>query len=1278
MRKCFFGVLMVLVGVMCVFGQTTSGRLSGTVSSPDGVLPGASITVTDNNTGREITTVSDNSGYFFFPQLEFGTYTVKISNEGFKTAVANDVKIDVGRDYTLDRQLEIGEVTETVEVTAGAELITTSTAQVSNTVSPAQILSLPLITRNPLSLTGLQAGVSSNSAQNTTINGMRTTFTNITRDGINIQDTFIRSNATDFAPGRPSVDDTGEFTIATVNAEADQGYGGAQIRLVTPRGTSDFHGALYAYNRNSRFAANSFFNNRTPNLPDGSQSPVAAKPANRNRNQFGGKVQGPLPLPHVGSGGPFWHKDKGFFFFAYERITDPVTTANNLNRTILTPSARNGAFNWVRTLTGGAVNTTVGTSTVTCPAWTGAPAPAPTCTISNILGYARAVVANGSTIPSTISPIIQSRVISQLPTDGNFALGDGINTTGFRTTRAADQERDQYSARIDMDFTPKSTLHGVFNYNKETNLRPDADTTSFGMTPGVTQSSANKQFTLAYRQVFGSNFVNETRGGVFTSAVPFDRTDPIPDYFLSLPLVTFPENTFMSQGRDTQSFNLQNNSDWSVGKHTFRFGGQIQKFKVDAYNDAGINPTITVGTGSGTPAFTTANFSSIGGINATQLGTANGLMALLGGLFTTAAQSFNVIDLASGYSATRPVEPLRYENHSLYFSDRWKVTPGFTLTLGLRYEIYPAMSIENGLALEPVYVDVNNVIPSLLATNGFTDLIGKNSGKPNTYYKTDWNNFAPNVGAAWSPQFENGIGKFLFGSPGRSVFRGGYSHIYGNDSIVTSIRNSANGNPGLARTTFSQINLNGRLDAGVPTVTPAAFTAPPRSYLLNNQQNTFFGTIFGIDPNIEIPRIEQYSFGFQREFFGNTALEVRYVGTRSDSLARGVDINQIDIFTNGFFSDFERARANFALTGNAFCITAGCVPLTMFQNGGAPGPGRVIIGSGGLSTATFNNNLTNGTPADLALLIFNNSANRNNHPTVANPNAVPYVSFLPSPVGGAIDLFLNDAYYNYNSLQVEVRRRFTQGLYFQANYTFSKNLTNAIGTSQALFEPYLDNNNKDLDKQRADYDTTHVFNFNSIYHLPFGKGKSFLNYGGLADKVFGGWELSGLAQWTSGAPITIVDTRGTLNRSARSARQTANSSLSNSEISALGGVYHQNGIVYWINPSVIGPSGQASTGFGSSPFAGQAFFNVNPGQTGNMGRTLIDGPGYFNINSALLKNIRFGETMKLQLRAEAFNLLNNVNFVQNTQLANINSTSFGQITNDTGPRQMQFAVRFEF
>jgi hypothetical protein len=297
---------------------------------------------------------------------------------------------------------------------------------------------------------------------------------------------------------------------------------------------------------------------------------------------------------------------------------------------------------------------------------------------------------------------------------------------------------------------------------------------------------------------------------------------------------------------------------------------------------------------------------------------------------------------------------------------------------------------------------------------------------------------------------------------------------------------------------------------------------------------------------------------------------------------------------------------------------------------------------------------------------------------------VPFVKFLPNPGTGVIDLFKNDGRYRYDSLQMEIRKRFSNGLYFQANYTYAKNLTNAIGTSQQLFEPYLDNNNKALDYQRADFDQTHTFNFNGIYQLPFGQGKRFLSYKGWTDKLVGGWELSGLGTWTSGAPITFVDTRGTLNRSGRSARQTPLSTLNNQGIQGLSGIFEANGNIYFINPSVINTTGRAAespTITGPTPFAGQVFFNTLPGQTGNIGRALIDGPKFFNLNMALLKNIKFTETMRIQLRVEAFNVINNVNFNISAaqQLQNINSTTFGQLTSTSGsPRELQFAARFEF
>jgi hypothetical protein len=1272
MKRLASTTLALCVFALAVFAQSNTGRLVGTVSGPDGVIPGATVTITDNKTGKVKTVTTSGEGAYAVPQLEVGMYTVKISATGFKTFTATDLKIDIGQEYSLNPTLEIGSTEESITITAGTDLINAANAELNTTISPQQIKDLPLNGRNPLNLIAMQAGTSSNNAQTMSINGQRASFTNIMRDGINVNDNFIRQNAGDFSPERPSVDDTGEFTLTTQNGSAAQA-GAAQVQLVTPRGQQDFHGALFFFNRNSKLAANDFFNNATDN-----PRPFL------NRNQFGGTISGPAVLPRLGQGGPAVLKNKLFFFGSYEGLRRRNTSQRQ--RLILTPSARNGIFTF---------NDSSGAQRSV-----------------NLFALPVTPGAGGAPVPAGIDPIIQSRILDNMPSASNFSgLGDGLNTTGYVFDQAFNNDRDSFTTRVDLDISDHQALNFIYSYKKGSLLRPDADgVNGFATIPVINQPDKNHFFVTAYRHTFGTSLTNEIRGGFFLSKPTFERQQDAPAFLIggaispasaandpivpaNAAILNNPEVSFLDQGRDSNIYNFQDNADLQKGNHAFRFGFNAQFFRVNPFNDAGIVPTVFLGTNPNTPQLTAASFASVltGGatISPTQVALANSLFSILGGIVGLAKQTFNVENRDSGFvGGATSFQEFAWENYGFYFSDQWRARPSLTLNLGVRYEYQTPLRNTNGVFLEPVIK--GDPVAALLDPNGSYDFLGVNAGGTN-FYKPDKNNFAPIISFAYSPEFKNRFMSGILPSGGRTVIRGGFRMSYVNDEIVTAPRNAAVGNAGLGATVVNATQtiggvstalLNGRLSSP-----PLNFAAPPivlpKTYAQNNTAAFGnFGTVFAIDPNLRTPQTYEYNLSIQREFAGGLALEVRYVGNNANNLIRAVDYNQIDIRNNGFLADFLRARSNLLIAGNGNANAstnfncnptfAGCQPLQ-------------IIGTSQLGTipnAQILNRLRAGLPADLAADYVVTAQTRG-------------FRFLPNPNTGVADILLNTGRYNYNSLQLEVRKRYSHGLYLQANYTFQKTLTNAVGTAQARFEPLLDLQQPRLEYSRADFDTTHILNFNGIYDLPFGKGRKFLDQGGIVDKVLGGWQLTTIVRVATGAPLSIIDPRGTINRTARSARQTASSSLTKDQIKDLVGIYRTSCGIFIIDPKVIDinlnnctGTGRASRGFGQPTFPGQVFFNVGPGETGNLERAFINGPLYANVDASILKNFQITERVKFQFRAEAFNLFNRANFgVDNVTslqfgILNINNANFGRLTTTVAPndtfRVIQFGARLQF
>jgi hypothetical protein len=260
-------------------------------------------------------------------------------------------------------------------------------------------------------------------------------------------------------------------------------------------------------------------------------------------------------------------------------------------------------------------------------------------------------------------------------------------------------------------------------------------------------------------------------------------------------------------------------------------------------------------------------------------------------------------------------------------------------------------------------------------------------------------------------------------------------------------------------------------------------------------------------------------------------------------------------------------------------------------------------------------------------------------------------------------------------------------------------------SNQTRVEPYLDNLNPERDYSRPAYDRTHTFNFNGLYELPFGRGKRWINEGGVIDKIVGGFQLSSIVNWSSGVPTSIIDTRATLNRGARSALQPATSSLTADQIKKVYGLFKTPNGVFVVDPRYLFavasngsttingfdltqplPAGYSITSvrgasaYGTAPFANQVFFPNDPGSTGNLSRNFLNGPVYFNWDAGLLKNINITENTRIQLRAEVFNVLNRANFFSGD--LDVNSTSFGRLlssgANNYSPRIVQFGARFEF
>jgi hypothetical protein len=1204
-----FSIVAVLL-FFCSSGlaQSFNSSVNGTVKDQTGaVIAGAKVTLIDLSTLREVVTTTNDQGFFVFNEVRAGNYKLSAEREGFKKAEVKDVLVNVSIPATVNFDLQTGQISEviTTSATDAQTVVNTENGELSTTVQARQINDLPLNGRNPLDLANLQAGVNQSGDNRTaSVNGLRGTFTNLTWDGININDNFIRTD-TFFGVAAPSVVSVGEFTLTTQNGLPADGLGVSQVKLVTPRGSTEYHGNLFEFHRNDVFDANSFFNN------------AAGVPKEKLiRNQYGFGVGGPIKFPKKALG-PLGFDTNKLFFYAYWEETKERTQQSVL-RTVLSQSARNGDFTYLRS-DNGQLQTI------------------------NLLALAGPA--------GKLDPITQ-RLVGLTPAPNDFTSGDlasagaanRSNVAGFRFNTGSGTDQDLWGFRIDFDATAKHRFEA--SYSRFTFLLPNDPFNfieePFPGLPGMGQDSARPRGSFAWVWTPTASLNNETRFGFNNYNVAFFTNEQFTDGFrVTFPLITDPVQNSLPQGRKADNYELIDNATWVKGSHQVRFGGNYRRVFIEPFDLTGTIPAYTIGFNG------TGNSSPIrrslfpGGIASNDFTRANNILAILTAPVASAAQTFNVADRTSGFVSGEPSrQQMQYFTAAGYGNDTWRVRRNLSLNVGLRYEYISVPTEKRGLLLMPV-----GGLAALRDPNAVIDFAGSGTGRP--FFNNDRNNFAPSISLSWDPTGE-----------GKTAIRAGYSISYVIDNNITTILNAAVGNSGLNQDVNIQ-DVSGALSgAGRVNIPAPAFKVPRNT--LDNVTLDPTSALFAIDPKLKTPYVQQWNLSVEREILPDTVVEVRYVGNRGVKLTRGIDINQVRISDNGFLDDFLRAQRNLARNGDP---TVG-EPLQIFPKLGDFGLGPGALGDSGIQEL-----ISTGQVGELAAVYV---LNRDLFLDPSNGLGVQLTPgfFLPAnPNAFVADYVGNGSFSTYHALQAEIRKRLRNGVYFQANYTFSKAFTDFEG-GQTNFQGLLDlGKGTAVEKQRIANDITHVFKANGVYELPFGKDKRFLNSGGFVGGIIGGWSLNGIMRLQSGEPISILSRRGTLNRATRSVKNAVNSTLTVSQLQGKTGLYKDSqGRILVFDPSLIAPDGSGS---------GQIFQNPAAGTLGTLQLTPVSGPWFFNVDMSMIKRTRIKENLNVEFRADAFNIFNRTNFDVG-QAQDINSPQFGQVTRAFDPRVLQFALKLNF
>ena len=1133
-NKILLILLAVLLTVPVLLAQNISSTIIGLITDASGAsVPEAQVTVTNEGTGISFTTKADSSGAYSVPNLQVGTYSVKVSKQGFQTSNTTGVKVLSTQTVRVNAQLTVGEVQQSVSVTGEAPLVKTESPTIGGTIDVQKMTNLPLAQQSIDMLMALVPGAQLSGSSPQTGGATHWGSFNFTINGVAANDFGNGAGAYSYGLGMislPPVQSMAEFKVESYNTNAEYRNLGT-ITMVTKAGTNGFHGDLYEYLQNTKLNANSFTNNAFGRK----RSPTV-------RNQFGVNVGGPIV------------KNKAFFFFDYAGMRNRMYSLPQL--TYPSAAMRNGDFSALCSSFSASGICADPKGTQLYNPFTGNPFP-------------------NNQIPSSMITSQAKTLINYLPlpNGGSNLAGlpsGGVNYYGMVSTA---QDMNAMDLRIDYQISEKDQVYGVYTRNIGD---PWQWYLGYPSTYGNASNYGYKTFgySLVETHTFSPRALNDfrfswfdhpnIRSGVnldFNPRSLFPQLTESPNRGLpAMSMTGYTGITDSGKGTYSHAFNWEftDNFTYVRGRHTYKFGATAATFK-----SYGANPNAPLGSFSFSGQWTggkgfPGQAQSIGNAFADfLLGTANSSTTGYAGVFSGVYWSWNT---------------------EFYAQDTWQASPRLTLYYGVRYSYQTPWNWQNGystywdpatnrLAL-PQDSDTA-VFPAIGASRAMFDAYNftttKALGIPSRYMIGDKNNWGPRVGFAFRPTSDN-----------RTVIRAGYGVYYNFNPTYVGGRDDVLSPPwvgGLGG--FSGANYLTQLSGSItsPYLPDITFSDPFPAKLQSISGASKNPTIYAMQRDFKSAVVQQWNLTLERQVTEDWAFRATYAGSQTHHL-------------QWFFSDI-------------------------------------------------------------------------NVPTKQTPN-VTLQNQRPYQPWASIYTTRSGAWQNFNQMQLEATKRFSQGLLFQLEYQWTRSLDNADYTYGPMIpeKPQLDYGNSSGIRR-------HIMTFHYVYELPIGRGKQLL--GGMnkfADAVIGGWQLSGITDYRTGAPFSV-------------------------------GFQVPSSYTGWWSTNnrsdvVAGSDFYAGQGSGHDIINGIQWFNVNafapaqPWTWGNSARNLLFGPGSWNWDMSLAKNFGIREGIKLQLKADFLNAFNHFNLsnpsttIANTRDGGSPIPNAGKITGGSGSRVVQVGARLSF